>query len=241
MSKLRAHIFVLSWPAVAENVAAMIAALAPVEARKTVIDTSRALACDLTGWEYIGIAADSLFGRQMELAVRLFDGDVFICINGDVHCNDWAELVTRCVARFDAVPQIGVWSPNIENTGWMTALVSLGLTTDPMLHVVAQTGAFVWALRPAVVERFCALGLFANNIGWGIDWVGMVAAYSNGLVAVRDQTVSVDRLITAEVSPDGAHEQMLALFEELTGAERALLCLLHRALGIGMPFEYRIP
>jgi hypothetical protein len=241
MSKLHPHVFVLSWPAAADNVTKIIDAMSGLDCRKTVIDTSRTVPAELNGWEYIGITDDTFYGRQMELAVRLFDGDVFIGINGDAQSEDWAGLVNTCMARFETMPQIGVWSPEIDNTGWPTERVSLGPTTDLNVHVVAQTGSIVWALRAPIVERFRTLDLFANNRGWGIDWVAIVAAYTQGLVAVRDRKVTIHLPISESASIEEAQVQMRAMFDALSTTERVFLCLLHRALAIRTPFTYQLP
>ncbi len=241
MAKLRPHVFVLSWPPVVANVMTIIDSLGGTDYRKTVIDKSRLLGPDLKGWEYIGIADENYYGRQLELALRLFDGDVFICITGDAQCTDWPGLVETCVQRFTDIPQIGVWSPEIDNTGWNTARVSLGPTTDPDVQVVAQTDSIAWALRPSVVAQLRERNLFANNLGWGIDWVAITAAYTQGLVAVRDKKAFVHHPIGRSYSSDQALIQLQTLFDELSGPERAMLCLLHRAMGIGHPFSYPIP
>jgi hypothetical protein len=241
MSNLRPHVFVLCYPRVVANVEKIIGAMAELDCKKTVIDASKMITADLTGWEYIGIVNESFYGRQFEIASRLFDGDVFICITGDAECEDWVGLVRTCVARFETIPQIGVWSPDIDNTGWSTARVSLGITTDPDVHVVAQTDSIVWALRPAVVTRLQKMNLFANNLGWGVDWMAILAAYTQGLVAVRDKKVAIHHPVGRIYSTDEALVQMEALFDELSGPERAILCLLHRSVGIHQPFQYQIP
>lgn len=239
MSKLNAHVFVISWPDVRDNVIAICEALGELNCRKTILDKSRTLPDTLSSWECVDISDEHYFGMQMEVAFRMFDGDIFIGIAGDAVCGDWKNLVETCVERFETVPYIGVWSPEIDNTGWSTERVSIGQIEQSELHVVCQTDAIVWAMRPQIVDRLRRMDFQINNFGWGVDWAAIVIAYSQGGVAVRDKKVAIHHPIGKSYSAGQAESQMVVFLDQLDPHERALLAMLNRSVGIN--FKIRLP
>ena len=208
MTHLKPHIFVVRWPSVSDNVADIISGLQGLPGRKTVLDKTDLPTSSSAGWEHMRIAEDSFYGRQFELALRLFDGDVFVFIAGDAQCSDWNQLVTSCLERFEHMPQLGVWSPEIDNTGWSTDRVAMGHGRDYAVKIVAQTDSIVWALSPSILARLRQLDLVSNNLGWGIDWAAIAIAYSTGKIAIRDTRVGIHHPAGRAYSPDVALQQM---------------------------------
>ena len=232
MAKMKAHVFVICWPNVRDNVVAICEALGDLDCRKTVIDKSRTLPDDLPGWECIQISDKNYFGMQMELAFRLFDGDIFISITGDAMCDDWKSLIKTAIERFETIPYLGVWSPEIDHTGWGTERVSLGHIDGTELFPVCQTDSIVWAVKEPIVEKLRLMDYTVNNFGWGIDWAAVVLSYCSNHIAVRDHKVRIHHPVGKSYSPGDADVQMVTFLNQLGPHERTILTMLNRSVGI---------
>jgi hypothetical protein len=158
--------------------------------------------------------------------------DVLLQIQGDVSCEDWPALVATCAQRFAEYPNLGLWSPDIDNTPWPTAGVSAGEIQGTPLALVAQTDSIVWAMRRPIYERLQQLDLQANNLGWGVDWAALTFAYSNGLIAVRDRAVRIHHPAGTGYDQVQANQQMRVFLSRLTLSEKAIFVILTKSMGM---------
>ncbi len=189
------HAIIYSWPKVHENAFAIAAALRGSVARASVVAcTDDRLEHD-AAIEVFTLDNSAYFGRQFEKTIEVFDGDILLQIAADTATTSWPALAQRCAARFQQIPILGVWTPDIDGTTWPNARVALYETADPSLIGVVQTDCIVWAMRRSIVEYMKTLDYSETPLGWGIDWAAIAHAHANKLRVLRDLGVKVHHRI----------------------------------------------
>lgn len=217
------HIILFCWPRVVPNVLEICRQLERFDCRKTVIDASPGPAPDIAGWAWTKIDPDAYYGSQFESAMTVMDEDACLLIVGDMECDDWTAAATICRARLTRFPEIGVWSAEVDHTGWPTALTRVRLLSGTDMQIVRQTDCCVWALRRPIIDRLRQLNFAGNSLGWGIDWAAMAICYGNGMLPVRDPAVSIHHPPGTNYPTDDAQRQMNVFLEQLTDGEKALV------------------
>ncbi|HLI65017.1 MAG TPA: hypothetical protein VKU90_01515 [Caulobacteraceae bacterium] len=189
------HAILYSWPAVHENAFAIARALAGHAARVSVVacsDTPLPAAPDV---EIVPLDNSAYFGRQFEKTIEVFDGDVLLQIAADTTTASWPALARQCALRYQTIPNLGVWTPDIDGTTWPNERVVLYNTADPALIGVVQTDCIVWAMSKPIVEFLKTLDYGCAPLGWGIDWAASAHAHAKGLRVLRDLTVKLHHRI----------------------------------------------
>jgi len=191
----KVHAIIYSWPQVHERAFAIAAALRGAVARVSVVAcTDDPLQHD-PDLEVFLLDNSCYFGRQFERSIEVFDGDILLQIAADTATASWEQLAQQCVQRFQDIPILGVWTPDIDGTTWPNERVMLYQTQDPQLIGVVQTDCIVWAMRRTIVEYLRTLDYSATPLGWGIDWAAIAHAHANKLRVLRDLGVKVQHRI----------------------------------------------
>lgn len=134
---------------------------------------------------------DDYFGHKFRTLLDEVQPDnTLLLIQADATCPDWHSLINRYKLVMNMQPTIGLWSPSIDNTAFPNALVAVGEAMNGLINVL-QTDAIVLGICPEVVARLASLDYQRNNLGWGIDWVGVGYCQSHSLRVVRDLTQEV--------------------------------------------------
>ncbi len=191
----KVHAIVYSWPAVHANAFEIARALAPDIHKVSVI------ACTDTPLEHepeldvVVLDNSAYFGRQFEKTIEIFDGDVLLQIAADTATASWPALAAQCASRYQALPKLAIWTPDIDGTTWPNTRVQLFNTSDPTLIGVVQTDCIVWALSRPIVEFLRTLDYSITPLGWGIDWAAIAHAHANNLRVFRDMAVKIHHRI----------------------------------------------
>ncbi len=226
------HIVLLCWPSVRENVRSICLSLDKLNCRKTVIDAS-GLPNDFTStWDWRPVDTSYFYGKKMNEALHLLDEDIFIQVQGDLSCDNWETLVSTCIERLSMFPTVGVWSADVENTGWPTAKVSAAKIENSSLEIVCQTDCLCWAMRRPIYDRLRRMNFDENNLGWGVDWAAIVSTYANGFVAVRDRAAVVYHPTSRGYDSSEALKQQSSFLNQLELNEKALFAILMKSMGM---------
>ena len=118
-------------------------------------------------------------------------GSDTLIIHADADAQDWNQVLNRFAAVMARQPAVGVWAPRIEHTTWFKERVIIAATPDPKLSIVAQTDGIVFGFRGHLLERLRRMDFGMNPLGWGIDWVLIVHAFTLHLLAVIDEACLV--------------------------------------------------
>lgn len=220
------HAIIFCWPGKTLDARRICASISQKADRVTVIDASTD-PVDVNGdSHWLKINPDSYFGHQFVHAMGLFDGDVMLQIQADASYPDWQRVVETCRERFEQMPELGIWAPDIDFTTWPTARVKLFNTGNPELVGVVQSDCIVWALRKPVVEFLRQFDYANNNLGYGIDWAAIAHCYANRALVLRDLSLRVLHPMGSGYSRDEAHRQMWGFINQMQRAERVQFALL---------------
>lgn len=220
------HIIIFCWPSVIENTRHICDSIKHLNHRITVIDASGGTPQEIEHCHWVSVNQFLYYGSKFYYAMRLFDGDIMLQIQADAYNDDWVFLIETCIARFTEFPHLGIWSPEVDNTGWPTDSVAISSMPDSDLTIVSQTDCIVWGLRRDVITPLMALDYSSNNLGWGIDWAAAVTAYSRSMIAVRDKRTKIVHALGTGYQREEAYTQMVAFLNQLTPYEKALLSVL---------------
>ena len=229
----RLDVFVISWQGhddKARHIAGSIAAGQPADGglRLSVIYSNAAEAPQSGAGRWLQLPNACYFGAKFALALREFDADVLLLIQADAACDDWPALVERCRQRFAQRPKLAMWAPRIDYTPWTPARVDIRPEPLAGLTHVAHTDGIVLAYAKPLVQRLQRLDYRDNNIGWGMDWIGICHAYSRGLEVLREDALRVLHPRSRGYDTREATRQWLAFMRQMDPAEQSLFEVLKR-------------
>jgi hypothetical protein len=223
---IRIHAIIFCWPGKTQDAQHISASVAKSADRVTVVDASTDPVNVVGNLEWIKINSDSYFGHQFVHAMDVFDQDVMLQIQADATHHNWSKIVDTCRNRFEQMPELGIWAPDIDFTTWPTPRVKLFNTGDPELVGVVQSDCIVWALRKPVIEFLRRLDYANNNLGYGIDWAAIAHCYANKALVLRDLSLRVLHPMGSGYSREEAHRQMWGFINQLERSERVQFALL---------------
>jgi hypothetical protein len=226
----RLHAVVYAWPRVKSQAQHILDAVSPhVHRASVVLCADDPLERGANDNVYL-LGGGAHFGEQFAKAIEIFDGDVLLQIAADVTAPSWSRVAGQCAARFQAMPNLGLWSPDIDGSVWPTSQVAFYQTQDPDLFGVLQTDTLVWAMRKGVVDYLKTLDYALTPLGDGIDWAAAAHAYANKLRVMRDLSVRVSHPVGAGHDRLEADRRMTPFLASLPDDEKIQLSLLLSAM-----------
>jgi hypothetical protein len=223
---LKIHAIIFCWPGKVPDAQRICASISTSAEKVTVIDASTDPLGTVTNCEWIRISPDAYFGHQFVHALRVFEHDVMLQIQADASHPDWGAVVKTCRQRFEAMPELGIWAPDIDFTTWPTRRVKLFDTGDPELVGVVQSDCIVWALKRPVVEYLKKFDYSNNNLGYGIDWAAIAHCYANKALVLRDLSLRVLHPQGSGYDREEAHRQMWGFLHQMARPDRVQFALL---------------
>jgi hypothetical protein len=221
------HVFILCWPGKEENARHISRAVEGHADRLTVL-----YKCDgedlaeKGAGEWRRIDSAWYYGRQFKESLALNAGDVMMHIQADAACGNWPEVVARCRGAFAAVPEAGVWSPNVYHSWYTPELTQIHELDRRGLAAVTVTDGVVWALSSRMTERMRTLSYESNNIGWGLTEVAASIAATSDMLVVMDVDLKVRHPRGSGYDRDEALRQATVFSSQLSPAQRAYIDLL---------------
>ena len=169
---------------------------------------------------------------KFDACLRACRGQRMLVIHADTSCDDWPELIRRCLAVMQVRPDIGVWAPRIENAYFNLENAAIRGPREGGLVTVANTDGIVFCLARREVDRMAAVDYARTTFGWGIAWLFCSSAYASGRMAVVDTRVEVRHRVGRGYDSGQALRMALRfLVRELHPRERVQFELLTRYVG----------
>jgi len=222
----RVHAIIYSWPAVHRQAFEIAKQIAPHVHRASVVACSDTPVQHEAGLEVFMLDNSCYFGRQFQKTIEVFDGDVLLQIAADTTA-DWAAVARQCQMRFQSVPNLAVWSPDIDGTTWPNQHVTLYNTDDPNLIGIVQSDCIVWALSRPLVDFLRTLDFSKTPLGWGIDWAAIAHSYANGGRVMRDLAVKIHHTLGTGYNREEADRQRHVFLAALPENDRIQLLMMY--------------
>jgi hypothetical protein len=219
---MRLHANIISWSTRNEEAQQIAASLVGHADQLTVVYSTRTGEPLSGAGDWVQVPDEDFYGRKHAVALRRHQGGIFLQIQADASCPNWPALLQRCRGIHAKIPLVGVWSAEVDNSGWDTEETGIGTAIDPLVTIVAATDAIVWSMAPVVADYARTLDFSDNNLGWGADWAAVCHAYCNGLFAVRDAATPVHHPPSRGYSGDAATQQMRQFISGLRAEERVM-------------------
>lgn len=166
------------------------------------------------------------WGRKFKACLDLCESDLMLVIQGDVTCDNWDAAIVKCAKSFGCSDKIGVYAPRVDYAYFDLNKTFIEKFNNSSLSVVALVDGIVFAISRPVVNRLKNLRYEDNKYGWGILWAAVSYAYSNGLVAVLDESVKVLHSESRGYDSAAAHQQLVQFLQQLSFDERVHFKLL---------------
>jgi len=186
---MRYHCFVFNWPGQQAKVVETCAQLRACGHEPTVINSAAAPAT-APRWHHIG--ADAFFSAQFNAALALFretTDEIFVHIQGDALCPDWAGLLASATRHFDQY-NYGVYAPNVNWTFYDADKVNVR-KLEPDLYEVKNTDCTCWFIHRDLLRNFPFVDVTVNKFGWGIDSAVMHVAQKMRRKILRNYAYTV--------------------------------------------------
>ena len=227
----RLDVVIISWQGQYENAAHIAHALSEAPHLRVVVIYSNAQEAPETGaGEWVQVPNAHFFGWKFRRALECIreDSPAAVIVQADARTADWAGLLTRCIERFEGIPNLGLWTPRISYTPWSPQRVDIAPIEGTDLTHVAQTDGIVLGLARPVVERLRQLDYGANNLGWGIDSVAVAFSFAHGLMVVRDDSGRVHHPKCRGYDQRLALQQWHLFLLQMTEAEKCIYAFICR-------------
>lgn len=210
---------VISWQGKHAAAAAIAQSLSGRAAELVVIYSNRRARRETGAGRWVQVSQDDFFGRKFSrLLQEVPKGQPLLLIQVDAVSADWAGLAQRCEDVLSRRPDIGLWTPRIDNTPFPINTVAVAQDGDGLWEV-AQTDGIVLGIAAPVVDRLRQLDYSANNLGWGIDWAAIGFCRLNGLKVVGDTSLRVHHPAGTGYKAAAAYDEMDAFLRQLSDAE----------------------
>ncbi len=115
----RLDVVIISWQGQYENAAHIAHALSEAPHLRVVVIYSNAQEVPETGaGEWVQVPNAYFFGWKFRRALECIreDSPATVIVQADARAADWAGLLTRCIERFEGIPNLGLWTPRISYT-----------------------------------------------------------------------------------------------------------------------------
>jgi hypothetical protein len=216
----RVHAIIYSWPAVHRQAFEIAKQINRHVHRASVVACSDTPIQHDASLEVFMLDNSCYFGRQFEKTIEIFEGEVLLQIAADTTTEDWGAVARQCQTRFQSVPNLAIWSPDIDGTTWPNNQVTLYNTSDPNLIGIVQSDCIVWALSHTMVDFLRTLDFSKTPLGWGIDWAAIAHAYANGGRVMRDLSVKIHHTLGTGYNREEANRQKEIFLSTLSENDR---------------------
>jgi len=180
----------------------------------------------LTLEKWINIGNSAYFSEQFRTALNLFDGEIFMHVQGDVKYSNW-DLLIRDAIKFMRLYEAGIYAPNIDYTWYSSERADINsiIFCHNRLKMVSTTDETVWFIHKSVLERLrlCLEYFAGNKFGWGWDLVIAALSFEIGKPVIRDYEHTVFHPKGTGYSDHTARDEMFQLFNRLEPKRRALI------------------
>jgi len=212
---MKIHPFIFNWKNQFDKTCKIEKSLKSVCDKVTVINSDD----DHRISHWVNVGEDAYFTKQFTTALNLFDGDLFLHVQGDVEYNNWQGLIDdsiKYINYYDA----GIYAPNIDYTWWISKLVDLPLKTHhENIKVVSHTDETVWFITKDIIDSFYKrkIDLSQNKFGWGWDLIMLSICFLNKKLVIRDYNHKITHPKHTNYNKDLAELELKIITEKMDG------------------------
>jgi hypothetical protein len=221
---LKIQVYIFSWPSVHHRIPSIVRELKDCSISEITIISSGEHPFSYNGVRIENIDKDAYYGEQFLTAAKMFDGDVFLQIQGDITIKNRLNLNKHLIDIFDN-SEIGIWTPQINFTSWVDEIVQLEydygyhykskILLNNSHRVILNTDSTFWAIRSSLVQEYLRTALVKSKYGWGIDLTLSSLTYANQMLAIRDKALKVEHPRNTGYDQIHAGEEWLEMYELL--------------------------
>ena len=186
---MRIQAFIFNWPGKKQHAAKLERMFRP-HCEVIVINSDDSLRTRYPHWQHIG--NDGYFTEQWNAALRRFDADIFVHIQGDIWPTKIDRVLSECT-RFIKNYGVGVYAPNVDFTAHVYRTESLRKLQEGVYEVPTPDNSF-WAIPSEVIQATPHVDPRVNRLGWGIDYLVGAVARRSGRKIVRDYRFTAGHL-----------------------------------------------
>lgn len=166
------------------------------------------------------------WGDKFRACLDTLKSDLLLVIQADCKCDDWVQLVNRCLECYRHNPDVGIWAPRVIGTPFDVELTRIKRIDGSSTSIVAQTDGICFALSPSIISRMKSVSYESNVFGWGIGWMMVSVAYCHNKLVMVDESIVVKHPVRSGYPHREAYEQQAVFLQQLTLQEQAQLQLL---------------
>jgi hypothetical protein len=186
---MRIQAFIFNWPGKKQHAAKLERMFRP-HCEVIVINSDDSLRTQYPHWEHIG--NDGYFTEQWNSALKRFDADIFVHIQGDIWPTKIGEVLSECT-RFIKNYGVGVYAPNTNYNPHVYRTQMLRKLQEGVYEVPTTDNSF-WAMPSEVIRNTPRVDPSVNRIGWGIEYLVGAVARRSGRRIVRDYRFTAGHL-----------------------------------------------
>ena len=234
-NNLKIQVYVFSWPSVHHRIPSIVRELKECSISEITIISSGEHPFSYNGVRIKNIGKDAYYGEQFLTAAKMFDGDVFLQIQGDIRIKNRLNLNKHLIDIFDN-HEIGIWTPQINFTSWVDEIVQLEydygyhnkskILLNNSHRVILNTDSTFWAIRSSLVKEYLRTALVKSKYGWGIDLTLSSLTYANQMLAIRDKALKVEHPRNTGYDQIHAGEEWLEMYELLDPQIKPMIWLI---------------
>ena len=168
--------------------------------------------------EWTNIGEQSYFAHQFLKAIDLFDGDVFLHVQGDIVFDQWPQLVDSAQKYYEEF-HWGIYAPNVDYT-WYSAqnadVDTIEFRKYPNLKVVSNPDCTVWFIHRDIVNELKNINIDLSfvRIGWGLDLILCANSFLQNRLVIRDYDFKVQHPQGTGYSQSEAMQEMNELLNK---------------------------
>ena len=145
--------------------------------------------------------------------------DSMLIIHADCTCDNWENLIEKCLEANSSSLNIGVWAPQIKGSQYNLKTTGMGVINNTNLQLSCLTDGIVFSLSNTVMHRMRKIDYGENIYGWGLDRLFCVTAHLMGNLVVIDTSVLVNHSNIRGYDSQAAIEGMGKLLSKLNHNE----------------------
>jgi hypothetical protein len=220
-NKLIIQAYIFSWPKVHHRISKIVQDIKQCKISQITIVSSGEHPYVYEDVNIVNIGDDAHYGEQFATAANIFQGDVFLQVQGDVTIGNPINLDKHLKTIFEN-PEIGVWTPHVNFTSWVDAIVHLEY--DYQYHVkslgqqykkskvVLNTDCTFWAIRSNLIKEYLKTPLVKSKFGWGIDLTISSMTYARQMLAIRDRALKINHPRNTGYNQNFASNEWLEMY-----------------------------
>ena len=234
-NNLKIQVYVFSWPSVHHRIPSIVRELKECSISEITIISSGEHPFSYNGVRIKNIGKDAYYGEQFLTAAKMFDGDVFLQIQGDIRIKNRLNLNKHLIDIFDN-HEIGIWTPQINFTSWVDEIVQLEydygyhykskILLNNSHSVILNTDSTFWAIRSSLMQEYLRTALVKSKYGWGIDLTLSSLTYANQMLAIRDKALKVKHPRNTGYDQIHAGQEWLEMYELLDSQIKPMIWII---------------